>query len=289
MANHINLNKKDKEILKLLSDNPEGIRARNIAKYCSSKGRTCYNHLKKLEKYNLIKNFYPIWKIWQSSDVPEKLAKLLDNDNTEGHRITWILPLINKPYWWDKRKDRLMRLHEWTFKSEVTANNNIYHQIQNNSMQIQTYKNSIYFICKKYSGKTDLDIFNKSKDDVLEAIRYLEEQFRFKFLSENHFHLTLLDSHYVTLKDILAETYYAEGKRFRVETKEGYYIWVDFSDPRGLEGNNVEAKRRYLELVKDVADNPLVPLPSELAKFQAENSQELKILIEMNKIGRAHV
>jgi len=280
MAQHI-LDKKDKKILEVLKDYPEGIRQKTIEKLTGFKRKTCYNHLEKLKKLKVLQNIQPIWKIWHNSDTQDFLAQSLRNKNTEGHRIWWSLPLIKKPDWWNKRKDRLMNLKGWAFKKEVTANNNIYFQIENDKMEIQTFKNSIYFICKqKYYEETDFEVFNHAKDDVLNAIKYLEERFRFKFLAENEFHLTLVDNHYVTMGETLAEHYYNQGKKFRIETKEGYELWIDLSDPKGLESNNIEVKRRYLEVVKDYAENPLLPLPSELSKFTAQNSQDLNILIK---------
>jgi hypothetical protein len=281
MANDI-LDKKDKKILEVLKEYPEGIRQKTICKLTGLKERTCYNHLKKLEDMNILKNLYPIWKIWQSLDTQEKLAKLSDsNKNTEGHRIWWILPLVKKPFWWNKRKDRLMNLKGWVYKKEVTARNNIYFQIENDYMEIQTFKNSIYFICKeKYIESTDFEVFNKAKNDVINAIRYLEERFRFRFLAENEFHLTLVDNHYVTMKETLAEHYYNQGKTFKIEV-DGYTLWIDLSDPKGLEGDNIEVKRRYLEIVKDYAGNPLLPLPSEIHQIQKETSQNLNILVKV--------
>src|SRR3990167_2015484 len=53
----------DKNILKILNNNPEGLRARTIKNLLNIKQRTIYDHLKKLEKKELILNLYPIWKI----------------------------------------------------------------------------------------------------------------------------------------------------------------------------------------------------------------------------------
>ncbi len=273
------LDKKDRKILEVLKDYPEGIRKQTILKLTGFKGRTCYNHLEKLKELKILQNIQPIWKIWHNSGTPEFLAHLQesDNKNTEGHRIWWILPLIRKPSWWNSRKDRLMNLKGWAFTREITANNNIYFQIENDLLYIQTFKNSIYFMSKqKYYGETDFEVFDKAKNDVLNAIKYLEERFRFKFLIENEFHLTLVDNHFVTMNETLAEHYYKEGKKFRIETEEGYSLWIDLSDPKGLESNNIETKRRYLNVVKDYAENPLIPLPSQIAKFQAENGLGLK-------------
>lgn len=277
-----NLCQIDHKILNLLKDNPEGLRQKTISKLLNIKERTCYNHLKALKDKKFLKNLYPIWKIWRSSDLPIKMANLPSSSKTsEGHHIAWLLPLVRKPSWWNKRKDRLMKLKDWHFKKEVTANNNIYHQIYNDYMQIQTYKNSIYFICNEYYTNSDLETYLKSKDDVLEAIRYLEEIFRFKFIAEGNFHLICLTPHYVTMKEALAEHFRKDGERFVMETKEGYKLVVDFSEPFGLESDNLEVKRRYLRIVKDYQDNPNLPLPSEIHQIQAETGQNLKILSEM--------
>lgn len=282
------LDEKDLKILQLLIESPEGLRRRTIERQTHIPTRTVYNHLKKLclKKVNLLKNITPIYKINKLSEAQEILATLSKSYNitNQGHHITYVLPLVNKPDWWDKRKDRLMCLKEWAFKKDVTANNNQYYQIQKKGyMQIQTYKNSIYFICQRdYRESSDLEIFNKSKDDVLDAIRYLEEQLRFNFLIENYFHLTFVDAHYVSIKDALAEVCFEQNKRFKIETKEGYYLWVDFSDPRGLEGNNPEVKRRYLEFIKDVVNNPEIKLPSQLQReiieFRNESLTNIKNL-----------
>lgn len=280
MAQHSDLDKKEEKILRLLTETPEGLRVKTLLRFTRLPRRTLYRRLNNLKDKGYIKNIQPIWKLCHLSDVMEILAQLdKSSKNEQGHKIAWILPLVNKPQWWDKRKHRLMKLKEWAFKKEVTANNNTYYQIKNDYMQIQTYKNSIYFICQKeYHENSPLEVFEKAKNDVLEAIRYLEEQFRFKFIAENHFHLTLVDSHYVTLKDALAEQYKKEGKRFKIPV-DGYFIWVDFSEPFGLESNNIEVKRKYLELIKDVVENR-PPLPSEMYQIQSETG------LHVNKMSK---
>ena len=278
------LDDKDKEILKVLKKYPEGIRQQTIIRELPNlKRRTCYNHLEKLKEKKILKHIHPIWKIWHSSDTPKILAQLKESSNSQGHHQTWLLPLVFKPSWWNKRRDRLANLKGWQFKQEVTANNNVYQQISNDYMQIQTYKNSIYFMCKKYYTNSDLETYLKAKDDVLEAIRYLEEQFRFKFLSEGNFHLVCLTPHYVTIKETLAEHFKKDGERFIMKTKEGYELRVDFSEPFGIESDNLEVKRRYLRIVKDYQDNPLLPLPSEIKKNQESTNNDLNLLIQVVK------
>jgi DNA-binding Lrp family transcriptional regulator len=280
-----NLRYKDTQILNLLQKNPEGLRATTINKFLNYKGRTLYNHLRSLEKKGLIVNFYPLWKIGKVQTDPKIWQSALNSDKEQGHNLLFILPLINKPDWWNKRKDRLIKLKDWHYKKEITANNNIYHQIENDSMQVQLYKNSIYFICKqRYYSNTPMEVFLKAKDDVLEAIRFLEEKFRFKLLAEGNEHLTVQDGHYLTYQDALSEFCEKINDRFKIKTKEGYEIWVDFSDPHGTESNNPEVKRRYLLDIKDRQDNPQTPVASEIWGISSQNALQLNKTLEAIQI-----
>lgn len=270
---------KDQNIIKLLKENPEGLRARTLRNLLKINSRTLYNHLRSLEKRGIVKNIYPIWKIGIVQTHPEIWQTTLTSNKEQGHHILFILPLIKKPVWWQKRKDRLMKLKGWHYKKEVTANNNIYHQIESDSMQIQLYKNSIYFICReKYIANTPIEVFLKAKDDVLEAIRFLEERFRFKLIIEGNEHLIVHDGHYLTYQDALAELCKKVNDRFNIKTKEGYNLWVDFSDPLGTESNNPEVKRRYLIDIKDRQDNPEIPVASKIWELTADNTKNMNVL-----------
>lgn len=261
----------DKNILKILNNNPEGLRARTIKNLLNIKQRTLYDHLKKLEKKELILNLYPIWKIRKVQTSREFMQTPLRSNREQGHKLTFVLPLVKKPDWWNKRKDRLIKLKGWHFKSEITANNNIYHQINNDYMQIQTYKNSIYFICKKrYYADYPIEVFTQAIEDVLEAIRFLEDRFRFKFLLEGHEHLTVISNDFVTIRDELSKICKKENNRFRIKSKEGYSLWVDFSEPLGTESDNPEIKRRFLRHYKDIIDNPDIPTNSELSSYMKD-------------------
>lgn len=56
----------DKQILNMMLENPEGLRAKFIIKHLTSPRRTIYRRLKILEKKGILENIYPIWKFQDS-------------------------------------------------------------------------------------------------------------------------------------------------------------------------------------------------------------------------------
>ncbi len=268
------LTEKNIKILRFLKSRPEGARASTIAKVLNLPTRTAYNNLKKLEKKGFLKNIYPIWRLCHNQIPLEFWQSTLTSSKQQGHKFSFVLPLVNKPSWWNRRKDRLIKLKEWHYKRDVKWGNNKYEQITKDSMQIQTYRNSIFFINQKeYFGDNPYSLFNQAKDDVLEAIRFMEEKFRFKFLAEGNEHLTVITDHFVNIQDALSKHCKKTNNRFLIKTPEGYSLWVDFSEPFGTETDNPEVMRLYLKDVKDRITHPTLPVASEIWQLASQNTQ----------------
>jgi len=279
------LSNKDIHILKLLKENSEGLRAKTLEKLTDLKGRTLYNHLFKLKEKGFIINIFPIWRLCQNQMSRELWQSILLSDKKQqGHKFSFVLPLIRKPDWWNKRRDRLMKLKEWHYKKDVTWGNNPYQQIKKDDMQIQTYKNAIYFINQKtYFSDNPYLIFNQAKDDVLEAIRFLEEKFRFKFIAEGNLHLTVITNHYVNIKDALSKHCKEINKKFKIKTKEGYNLWVDFSEPLGTESDNPEIMRLFTRELKDRITHPEVPVSSNIWEITSQNTLAIRDLTNITQ------
>lgn len=280
----LKLNKKDKEIIKVLSKSPEGLRLNTIKKLANIKGniKTFYNHLNKLKCLNLVENLYPIWKLCKNQILLEILQSPQFNNNIQAHKFSFVLPLIKKPDWWDKRKDRLIQLKEWHYNKDITFGNNAFEQIIKDSMQIQTFKNSIYFINQKeYYNSDPFLAFNEALNDVLNVISFLDEKFRFKFIISGNEQLTCISPHFVNIEDSLSKHCKKINNRFLIKSKEGYKLYVDFSEPFGTETNNPEIMRLYLRNLKDTINHPETPVPSEMWQFEAETSQNLKKMSEI--------
>lgn len=271
------LKKKDIELIKILKNNPEGLRVTTLMKLSSLKSKTLYNHLNRLLNLKLVENLYPIWKLCKNQALSKILQSPQMNNNIQGHKFSFVLPLIKKPDWWDKRRDRLIKLKDWQYKKDITFGNNTYEEIFKDHMQIQTFKNSIYFINQReYWNNDPFLAWNEAKEDVLEAIRFIEEKFRFKFIASGNEHLTCISPHLVNVQDALSKHCKKTNNRFLIKTPEGYRLYVDFSEPFGTESNNPEVMRLYLRDLKDKISHPEVPVTSEMWQIQVETSQKLK-------------
>jgi len=259
------------KIINILKEKPEGLRAETIIKLTNLKSRTAYNNLKKLQELGFVLNIYPIWKLCQSQSNHLKLANLIESNTIQGHKFEFILRLINKPDWWEKRENRLTKLKEHQFKvaKEVNWGNNPYEQIINDTFLIHTFKNAIYFINKKtYYEQDSYEAFKLALEDTLEVLRFMEERFKFKFFNDGIPQFSVRSNHFVRLKDSLAEHCKKTGDLMRVEINNEPRAWIDLSQPFGTEFGSkdyaVQDASWYNNFIKDgLIHNP--PTNSQLA------------------------
>lgn len=260
------IDSKSKAILKALSDNPEGLRSKSISKFTDIKTRTLYNHLESLKEHKIIENIFPIWRLCHNYAHPSKLANLLNNNNIQAHKFSFILRLINIPNWWEKRENKLMKLKDYQFRP-IGWGNNSYQMLQKPSFLIQFFSNSIVFINQKeYYAIEPYTAFIEALEDALEEYRFIEERFKFRFFNDGIPQFSIRSQHYVKLMDAIANHCKKTGKYARIEINEQLRAWVDLSEPFGLEFGHKnyapEDASRYTEFVKDIIkNNP--PSPSE--------------------------
>ena len=242
----------DTKILQNLIQNPEGLRVNSLFKYTSIKQITLYKRLEKLKKKGLVENLYPIWKIVRGQ--VDFCRTLLQSDNIfELHNLSYVLKLIKKPDWWEKRKPRLEKLKDWNFKSIDFGTK--YEQLMNENFVIQTYPESIIIIARKrYYSNSPYEVIGQAINDVLDIISYLEEKFRFKLFPNEIPCLEIRNEDFNRLKDHLAEHCKKEGRRFLVETTKGK-VWVDYSEPFGKEANTPDIQDTLERHTKDLIIN----------------------------------
>ena len=267
----VNLKLKDIKILKILRDNPEGLRVRTMQKLTLLTERTIYNHLQKLEKAGLISNIYPIWKFAKNQALSLKLAKLLSSDTIEAHKFSFILKLIDKPTWWEKRENKLMKLKEFHFRPTKWGNNP-YQTLAKDCFLVQTFSNSIVIINQKeYFGRDSYECFIQALEDTLEIYRFIEERFDFRFFKDGIPQFSIRSQHYVKLRDEIAKRCKKSGNMLRVLIQGRLRAWVDLSEPFGLETGHknyaVEDNKRYSNFVSDILDKD-PPKMSEMADKQ---------------------
>lgn len=274
------LGDKDTKILQNLIQNLEGLRVSSLSKYTSIKPITLYKRLEKLKKKGLVENLYPIWKIVRGQ--VDFCINLLHSDNIfELHNLSYVLKLIKKPDWWEKRKPRLERLKEWQFKSINFGTK--YEQLINENFVIQTYPESIIIISRKrYYSNQPYEVITQAIEDVLDIISYLEEQFKFKLLQDGFQALEIRNNDFNRIKDYLAEHCKKEGRRFLVETSKGK-VWVDYSEPFGKEANTPDIQDTLEKHTKDLIVNKPM-LNSELQQVLTITANQISQVVNNQEI-----
>lgn len=269
--------RKSFKLLEFLYERPEGVRADYLEKYLDIPQRTLYNRLKKLEQAGLVENIYPIWRIAKNQAGSQKVANLLaSGKDIQAHKFSFTLQLINKPTWWEKRENKLIRLKEFQYKA-VEFGNCPYQQIGRDYFLVQTFATSIVFINqKRYWNNDPYGAFSEALQDTLEMLRFIEERFRFKFYADGVPQFSVSSQHFVKIRDAVAQHCKKVGRGFNIEIDGKLRGWVDMSDPVGMEFGHKnyapEDTQRHKKLVEDViVNNP--PLPSEQWKRIEELQQ----------------
>lgn len=279
---------KDIKIIRILKNNPEGLRAKTISKLSGiSPNSSLYYHLNKLMESNFIENIFPIWKIPRNQASSLKLGKLLSSDKIQLHKFSFVLKLIDKPIWWEKRSNKLLKLKEFHIKPDVDWGNNKYQQISKDSFLIHIFKNTIVFINQKeYYGSDTYDCFISALEDTLNMYNFLEQRFNFKFFKDGIPQFSVKSSHYVKLRDAFAKRYKKEKKRFKLMINNELRAWIDLSDPFGTEFGhkdyNVEDGSRYDKIMEDILNNN-PPVLSEI------DNQNKFLLDNLNKLTESHI
>ena len=290
MAKALIIDKKDQIILRILKDNPHGLKADTILKLSNFRSRTLYNHFKKLKELKILENIYPIWRLCQNQISSSKMAKLLKSDkDIQSHKFSVHLRLIRKPEWWNKRSNRLMKLKQFNFKigKEVTWGNNPYEQILTDNFLIHLFPDAIYFINRKQYYNSDPYLaLEEALKDTLDMINFLEEKFRFKFFLNEAEQLSIKTQHYVKLDDEIAKSCKKNNYKLQIKINDKLRIWVDMSQPFGLEAGNKdhspEDLNRYKPFVVDIIENDHL-LPSQLTELSKQNTIQIGKVAENEK------
>jgi DNA-binding Lrp family transcriptional regulator len=248
-----------REILKELLSNPSGLRASTISKLVNKPNRTTYNALTKLQKTGIVENIAPIWKLCQFKGIPLNMAKLLKSGNIELHDFSFVIRLIDKPDWWEKRYNHLIKLKEHDIKP-ITWGRNPYQQIVKDSFLIQLFSNSMIFISnKRYYGEDPFDCLIQAIRDFLDCYTFVEQRWRFKFFKDGIPQASIRSQHHVKLGDYLAKRCKKTGDKFEVFIDGKLRMWVDMSEPLGTEAGHKdyapEDMRVYSSYIGDVIKN----------------------------------
>jgi len=278
------------KILKLLSKTPEGLRVIQIQKRLNLPSRTAYNALKKLKDMKLTENIFPIWRLCHSLGGSQKMANYLaSSDSTvQLHNVSFVIKILKKPSWWDNKGNQLTKLKEYHFK-KLSITHNPYFQLAKEDFVIQVFSNSIIFINRKnYYGDDSYDCFIEAVNDFLDEYKYFEEKLRFKFFYDNIPQVKIRSQHYVHIKNALAEKCKSENNNFEVFIEGKRRLWVDLSEPFGLEAGHPDFAPEDMSSVKEhyvdlLTKNPpkaseIANMMKEVVEIQKENAAGLNVL-----------
>ncbi len=274
---------KSRKILEILKENPEGLRASTITKLTNYKGRTLYNHLEILQDNKLVTNVFPIWQIAKNQKSSLNMAKLLKSDKIQLHKFSFKLDLIKKPSWWDKRRNRLLRLKNFDKKPKKVSWGNVeYEQLSKSNFLIHTFPNTILFINQnKYLGEDPYTCLLEALEDTMQIYNYIEELFKFKFFLDGVPQFSISSNHFVKLKDEIANRCKKEKKLFKVHINNELRVLVDLSKPFGMEfvskDHAPEDTNYYKNFVKDFSENKprMLTETNDLIDKVANNQGEL--------------
>ena len=286
MAQYGILTKKEKKIIQLLLSNKEGLRATIICKILAIPRRTIYNNLKKLEQRKLIKNVFPIWSLCQNQAESSKMAQLIGFNQLQSHKFSFVLRLLNKPVWWEKRENKLTRLNEFHFEPIKWGNNN-YQQLNKDSFLIQTFSNSIVFINQKqYWGNDSYDCYIESLLDTLKMLNYVETKFKYKFFNNDIPQFSVRTQHYVKVIDEISKRCKKEKNMLKITIDGKLRAWTDLSDPYGIEFGHKNYAPEDTRWYKQFIDDGLryqPPKLTEIMELMNELTTKTNLLAEYNK------
>ena len=280
------VNNNDLKIIKNLYENREGLRAKTIQNLVGVKQRTVYKRLNILKGKGLVQNIFPIWKLVNGQ--VNFCATLLKSKNIfELHNVGYVIKLPRVPKWWHTRKNRLLKLKGYQFKSVDWGKNasSPYIQLKNDQFIIQTYPESIIIIHRKrYYSNDPYEVAESFLQDFYDLWCWFEERMKFSFFLDGAPQMTLRGNHFNRINDYLANKIKEDDNKFLVELGKNRKVWVDRSEPFGKESNYPEGQEILEKVTKDfLLRKPM--LNSELQKELNETKGILEETVGMIKLS----
>ena len=228
----------------------------------------------------LIKNVFPVWfpldKLSETGQVqgdPLKSASA----TTQLHNLRFVIKLVDKPKWWDRRRDRIMKLHDYDVKNVLWGNYRFL-QLRREQFIVQIHKDSICVIMtESYWGDSPYDCFEKGVKDFLSVYRFIEAHFDFKFFKSGVPQVVVSSKDYVNLRDAVVGECKRLKDKFGVWIDNELVLWVDLSVPLGVESHQIESMSVYQDYVQDILKNK-PPRPSQLAEDLRDAQNQISYL-----------
>jgi hypothetical protein len=258
------------KIIKILLAEPSGLSASHLAIRLGTSKRTIYYNLRQLQKQQKVINMRPLWicctNLRQSQIVQAPLCK----HNIEIHNLVFSLKLIQKPYWWNTRHTKLLKLKDYQIRPK-NFGHNPYIQLMDDICFVNMYKSSIMFIMRKeYRDNDAYACLSQGIEDFMLIYRKVEQLCGFQFFKDGVPQASIVKCHGVKLQDAMAKKLTKDGKHFQVFHEGKLRMLIDMSHPKGIEAVNPEYSiddiDRYVRYTEDIITNNTM-LPSEVAEM----------------------
>lgn len=298
LKKQFNVSNKELEILNLLKENEEGLRSKTLIRLTQLNKRNLYKKLNSLKSKNLIINIFPIWKIIKKgvNYIQGKAlisSQLLESNNKfQLHDLSFVIHLLDKPIWWEKRNNKLLRF-KFDHIKNIMWGNNPYSQILYDNCIIQMFSNSlIIMVRKKYYGLDPYDCFIEGCKDFLDCLNNLEERLNFKFFKDNIPQISVRTHNYVRLRDAIAKKCKENNSKFEIYIGNQLRLYVDMSLPLGMEAGHKNFAPEDINLYnKHISDwlknNP--PTNSELAQISKDTLEGINTLSKSESFNREQI
>jgi len=266
------------QLLTLLTRHPEGMILQQIIKESGLSARTIKNNLTFLKAEKSVIHNSPIWSIGTVESTPIELEYRRDcsnkiappSSNINLHNLSFLIKLIKKPYWWNQRNNKLLKLKDQHIKA-IDTGRYTYSQMTKPDYAVQFHKESMIVIIRKvYRGSDAYDCLIQGIHDFLDIYAYISNLFQFRFFEDGIPQAMIRSQHTAKLYDAVAKRCKREGDKFEVWHEGKLRMYIDKSHPTGIEAiqreYSTEDIDRYLRYVEDIIhNNP--PTPTEQAAY----------------------
>ena len=171
------------KILLLLVKEGHGLKADTLASLLKCKSSTLYYHLKRLQDAELVEHVFPSYFLtFQGKSL--NIGTLLEGSKIQGHKFSFIVHLLDKPDWWERRWNKVYLFPDYQHK-KVDWGNSPFLQLMNQTAVLQTFSDSIIIMLrKKFHGIDVYDAYLSAMEEFLAYFAGFQDMLKFKFFKD---------------------------------------------------------------------------------------------------------
>jgi hypothetical protein len=234
--------------------------------------------LKRLAGLGLVSKQGVYGAIWRCNPFKSTHSNVTTSGRVELHDLGFVVRPLGLPKWWGGRANRLLCLGFGDIRG-VRWGRYEYSEARVGGWAVQFHAEAIQFMSgSRFLGANGWDCFEEGVRSFLRCLGDVEARLGFVLFPGGVPVVSVRSQHLNHVRDALAERCVREGERFEVRVGGERRLWVDMSDPLGVEAGSarfgVTDMGRYQRFVEDVlVSDPF--LPSTLSKKSVEHEVSL--------------